>query len=89
MMHHEQQINAHFLKQMGAGDWVTAEEFTSDRLEQFVSQLDQYRGNIAQFASRLNGAPDALRAIEETLQTKGQRNRVASEPTMSLSNASE
>jgi UDP-N-acetylglucosamine:LPS N-acetylglucosamine transferase len=67
MMHHEQQINAHFLKQMGAGDWVTAESFTTERLQDFLSRLEEYRTNITKFAGKLNGTNDALAAIEETL----------------------
>lgn len=67
MMHHEQQINAHFLKQMGAGDWVTAEKFTADRLESFSNHLGEYRENIAKFSARLNGVQDALDAIEDQL----------------------
>jgi len=77
-MHHEQQINAHFLKQMGAGDWMTAETFTSERLVQFLTQLDEYRENIARLAGTLNGTPDALMAIEETLQ----RNRSQGVPAL-------
>jgi uncharacterized protein (TIGR00661 family) len=66
-LHHEQQINACFLKQMGAGDWVTLERFTSDPLTRFLSRLDDYRANTAPLAGRLNGTPDALAAINETL----------------------
>ncbi len=67
-MHHEQQINAHFLQQMGAGDWVTAESFTPERLDHFLERLDVYRANLVQFAGRLNGTHHALDAIEHALQ---------------------
>jgi uncharacterized protein (TIGR00661 family) len=88
-MHHEQQINAHFLKQMGAGDWVTAESFTTDRLESFLTRLDEYSDNIAKFAGRMNGTADALEAIENTLQKTSYRNLDDKVATMSFSKASE
>ena len=62
-MHHEQQINACFLKQMGAGDWTMLEEFSLPLLARFLSRLDQYRENNVQLCGRLNGTPDALAAI--------------------------
>lgn len=66
-MHHEQQINACFLKQMGAGDWITLEEFTAAPLLRFLSRLDEYRANTQPLTGRLNGTPDALAAIREAL----------------------
>lgn len=63
-MHHEQQINAHFLRQVGAGDWMTAETFRAASLTQFLTCLDQYRENLASMKGRLNGTPDAVAAIE-------------------------
>ena len=67
-MHHEQQINACFLQQMGAGNWMTAESFKSDRLAKFLSHLEEYRQNLVPLAGSLNGTMDALAAIEQTLQ---------------------
>ena len=67
-MHHEQQINAHFLRQMGAGDWTTAESFKLERLTRFLMRLDEYRENLKRFAGKLNGTPDALAAIEGVLR---------------------
>ena len=66
-MHHEQQINACFLKQMGAGNWTTLESFSGAPLAKFLSQLDNYRVNTSALCGRLNGTPDALAAIRETL----------------------
>ena len=66
-MHHEQQINAHFLKQMGGGDWVTAESFRADRFQQFLARLDEFRGHLAPLKGNLNGTPDALSAIQAAL----------------------
>ncbi|WP_010584115.1 glycosyltransferase family protein [Schlesneria paludicola] len=69
-MHHEQQINACFLKQMGAGDWTVIESFRSERLTQFLSQLDDYRRNLTPLIGQLNGTPDALSAIENCLSKR-------------------
>lgn len=69
-MHHEQQINAHFLKQMGAGDWMTAESFKLDRLNQFLDQLDAYRSNLLTTKGHMNGTPDALAAIHQALEKR-------------------
>lgn len=66
-MHHEQQINAHFLRQMGAGDWTTAESFRGDQLTRFLGRLDEYRENLASLAGGMNGTFDALAAIEDAL----------------------
>lgn len=66
-MHHEQQINACFLKQMGAGTWTTLESFSLEPLQKFLHQLDRYRANTAVLCGRLNGTPDALAAIRTTL----------------------
>ena len=69
-MHHEQQINAHFLRQMGAGDWMTAEKFQSKQFHQFLVRLEEFRENLAHLKGNLNGTPDALTAIEEVLHPK-------------------
>lgn len=66
-LHHEQQINACFLKQMGAGNWSTLESFSSAPLTNFLARLDEYRNNVAPLCGRLNGTPDALAAIYEVL----------------------
>lgn len=66
-MHHEQQINACFLKQMGAGNWTTLESFSLPPLMKFLSQLDEFRASTAMMCGRLNGTPDALAAIRQSL----------------------
>ena len=73
-MHHEQQINACFLKQMGAGNWCTLESFALDSLQKFLTQLDTYRANTSVLCGRLNGTPDALAAIRSTLSRRGRVN---------------
>lgn len=66
-LHHEQQINACFLRQMGAGDWTTLESFSREPLIRFLSRLDEYRANVAPLCGRLNGTQDAIRAIRDVL----------------------
>lgn len=66
-LHHEQQINAHFLKNMGAGDWTTVESFQPRHLTQFLSQIEVYRRNLIPLAGTINGTPDALSAIQGVL----------------------
>jgi uncharacterized protein (TIGR00661 family) len=77
-MHHEQQINAHFLQQMGAGDWVTAEAFRPERLADFLVRLDEYRNHLTALAGNMNGTADAKSMVEEVLQ----RNRPANIPLL-------
>ena len=67
-MHHEQQINAHFLRQMGAGDWVTVERFQKPLLDGFLKRLDEYRDNLKVHVGTTNGTPDALAAIQDQLR---------------------
>lgn len=69
-MHHEQQINAHFLRQMGAGDWMTAETFAADRFGLFLQRLDEYRNNLVPLKGTINGTPHALAAIEAALEKR-------------------
>lgn len=70
-LHHEQQINACFLKQMGAGDWTTLEAFSLPHLVKFLSNLDDYRASTSITCGRLNGTPDALAAIRQILARSG------------------
>jgi uncharacterized protein (TIGR00661 family) len=62
---HEQEINAHFLKASGAGDWADWERVTTDDLRRFLSRLDEFRSHID--VDWLNGNPAALAAIERHL----------------------
>ncbi len=41
--HHEQQINSHFLKRIGCGDFVTLERFRAEQFQKFIENLDAYR----------------------------------------------
>lgn len=62
---YEQYINAHFLKDMGAGDWVDLESVTPEYVTNFLGNLDQFRSQIA--PEKINGLPRALEAIRRHL----------------------
>ena len=66
-MHHEQQINAHFLKRMGAGDWTVAEQFHAQHLTDFLTHLPRLQDQLVQMKGTMNGTPDAIAAIESVL----------------------
>jgi len=65
--HHEQQINAHYLRQMHGGNFVRLDRVTPDNVQRFMQQLPHYRERIASFRDRLNGTADALELIEHHL----------------------
>ena len=67
LMHHEQQINAHFLKRMGAGDWTVAEQFHAQHLTDFLTHLPRLQDQLVQMKGTMNGTPDAIAAIESVL----------------------
>lgn len=72
-IHHEQRINAHFLRDMGAGDWTTLEEFDESTLERFLSRCDDYSFAAGSFGNRLDGTQQALDAIRKQLESQSGR----------------
>lgn len=67
--HHEQLINAHFLFQMGAGDWVTAEDVRSEHLIHFLRKQESYSAAAQRFCGQLDGTPPAVTAIQQALNS--------------------
>lgn len=65
-IHHEQRINAHFLKSMGCGDWTTLEQFDAAILNQFLSRCDEYR-TACETRRSYDGTPQTLEAIRREL----------------------
>lgn len=61
----EQFINAWFLRDSGAGDWVDPERITVRDLQRFLRQLDDFRACIDREA--LNGLPGALEVVRRFL----------------------
>lgn len=63
--HHEQLINAHFLRHMARGDFMPLTDLSADRLRDFLDRMDQYRGTPCD--TQLDGTPKALSVIEQML----------------------
>lgn len=61
----EQFINAHFLHAEGGGEWVTADRFDRETLQQFLNRIDHPRFVVNRH--RMNGMPGVLAAIERHL----------------------
>jgi len=57
----EQEVNAHFVRASGGGDWLHYDELTSADLTAFLGRVPQLRGKIDSQAAV--GNEDALRAI--------------------------
>lgn len=61
----EQEINAHFLRESGAGEAIAMAEFQSAHLHRFLARLGDYRSRINR--TRMNGLPPALEVIRRHL----------------------
>ncbi len=65
-IHHEQRINAHYLKAMQCGDWTTLEKFDRKFLSNFLSRCNEFR-NHCLTRRNCNGTPAAVDAIRRAL----------------------
>lgn len=65
--HHEQCINAFFVKDLGGGDWRFIEELTAADITRFLSDLEAYRENLRHSPHEFDGTADAAREIEAFL----------------------
>ncbi len=65
--HHEQCINAHFLKQLGGGDWSHLESVSLAELQSFVTDCEQYRANLMGRRDEFDGTDQAVAAVEQML----------------------
>lgn len=65
----EQYINAHFVRQSNAGDWLENRDVSPQTLGRFMNRLDEYREGIDR--RRLYGNPQALAAIQNHLPGSG------------------
>ncbi len=68
--HFEQQINAHFLRAGGGGDWLPAERLDAAALRRFLAQRDEFQRPDR---SRLCGNQAALEAIGRHLPSQRKR----------------
>lgn len=62
--HHEQLINAHFLRRMGCGEFVPLEHFTTDHLLRFRQAVEGYRTKIEQTCLGVDGTADVIGILE-------------------------
>jgi uncharacterized protein (TIGR00661 family) len=65
--HFEQCINAHFLRQLGGGDWCAIERVQQRDLERFMVEREAYRAKLAGRQDEFDGTPAAVAAIESML----------------------
>lgn len=66
--HFEQCINAHFLKQLGGGDWCAVEQVQKPQLDAFMANIDEYSDNLQGRQNEFDGTDDAVAAIELMLK---------------------
>lgn len=69
--HHEQCINAHFLKQLGGGDWAYLERVQPGEIQQFLAQLESYRQHLAESQIEFDGTAESAAAIEQMIAELG------------------
>ncbi len=62
--HHEQLINAYFLRRMGCGNFVTLEEFRAEHLRQFARECEAYRTKIEQTCLGVDGTAHVISILE-------------------------
>lgn len=65
--HHEQLINAHFLKSMQAGDWIAAEAAEPRQLRHFLNRMDEFGAHAAGYQGKIDGTSQALNEINRFL----------------------
>lgn len=58
---YEQYINAHFLRQSGAGDWTELSSFDASTVKHFLERLGDFRASAP--SQRLNGTATAIAEI--------------------------
>jgi len=62
--HHEQLINAHFLRRMECGDFQTLETFRTQNLLDFLEKVDIYRTNIERTCLGVDGTATVISVVE-------------------------
>ena len=65
--HHEQCLNAHYLREMGGGDGAWLERFQREDVLAFLDRTEEYRSAIASLGFSFDGTDDAVAAIERAL----------------------
>lgn len=65
---YEQYINAHFLRQGGAGDWIEMKALNARIIGEFLPRLAGFRRRIDR--ARMDGLPETLRVLRRHLPRK-------------------
>lgn len=73
--HHEQLINAHFLRRMGCGDFMLLEDVTVDSIRAFLNRLPEFAPGLLKTCGKLDGTGDALEIIRRWLPTESPATR--------------
>ncbi len=63
---HEQYINAHFVRQMGVGDWCESGKAGRVEVDRFLKRLAEYRTRIDR--QKANGLPAVVKVVERHLE---------------------
>lgn len=66
--HHEQCINAHYLKALGGGDWAYLERVRPAQLNSFLDQRESYRRQLADSEMQFDGTRQAAEAIDRAVE---------------------
>lgn len=74
--HHEQLINAFFVKRMGVGDACEIDRLQVSLLGQFSECLEEYRDTINRHHKLLNGTPIAVEVLRQMLPSSDVSARV-------------
>ncbi len=69
-IHHEQMINAHFIEQLGVGQWTTLENLTPGMIAEFLECDGMYRQAAQSMQGRLDGTAEALDEIARMLEKR-------------------
>lgn len=65
--HHEQLINAHFIRRMGVGDFQVLERVQAAEIAAFLERRTEWTAGLSRTAGQLNGTRDALSILRRLL----------------------
>lgn len=77
--HHEQQINAHFIRTLGVGDWTLLDGLTRTTLDRFLEREAEFHQALAPLQGSLNGTATVLDLIQSQLPSCHDEHALAAE----------
>jgi uncharacterized protein (TIGR00661 family) len=80
--HHEQLINAHFIRHMGVGNFATAQQVDKEHFADFFVRRDDYLEKLAPLKGALDGTDATVEVIQRQLRKSDQAS-VAANPMIS------